>query len=603
MNMSNIRGRVWLFGDNVDTDQMAPLGTVMADWETIRASMFPARPDFARGAVPGDIVVAGRNWGCGSSRELAPANLKRLGIGAVVAESFGRIFYRNAVAIALPCLACPGISEAAGEKDEIEIDLATGTVRNLTHGTLLQGHAPTSDMLEIIRVGGILNTLVSSPPKRPEPDRQVWRPRTMAEKVLLRASGEEDVAPGQYVTAKVDRVVLGEFIYYCAEQLRQAGITRLFDPDRVSETITMAVPAPTIEVASLHSRMRAIAAEFGIGRFYSRDGIINQVIMEKGDALPGQLIFGSDSHSTTYGAIGAAGAGLGMTELTYVLARGVIWMRVPETIRFELVGEAGPGVTSKDIALHLLKRFGSDYAQYRAIEYGGPFADRMSLASRTTLCNMGVEMGAKFAMFAADETTLAFLRPRASGEISGFGPDPGADYWAVHTIDVSEIGPQVAKPHNPSNAGPIEESAGTPIDQAFLGSCANGRLEDFAVAATLLRGHRVASSTRLVVTPASGEVLLEAARAGYVETLLEAGALITPAGCGACVGACGGVLGPGETCISTTNRNFRGRMGSPEAEVYLASPATVAASAITGRITDPRELWPDGAMAQALRFS
>lgn len=306
-------------------------------------------------------------------------------------------------------------------------------------------------------------------------------------------------------------------------------------------------------------------------------------------------MFGSDSHSTTYGAVGAAGSGLGMSDLTYILARGETWLQVPESLRFELEGRPGAGVMAKDVILHLLHRFGADHAQYRSIEFGGSWSDEMTIASRMTLSNMGVEMGAKFAMFAADARTLAYLRPRTDGDIDTFGPDAGAAYAARHVVDVSDIPPYVARPHNPSNGGPVSECEGVEVQQAFLGSCTNARLEDLAVAATLLRRRRVAAATRLIVTPASQAVMLAATRRGYVETLLEAGAHITPAGCGACAGSVGGVVGPGEVCLSTTNRNFQGRMGSAEAQVYLASPATVAASAITGKITDPRNLWPDGA--------
>ena len=592
-----VSGRAWRFGDNIDTDQLAPLRTFSADWDTTRAAMLPARPDFAREAAAGDMVVAGRNWGCGSSREQAPLNLKRLGLSAVVAESFGRIFYRNAIAVALPCVICPGVADAVEDGDEVEIDLAAGVVRNLTRGSTLHTAPPTPEVLRILEAGGILNTLGDPPPRRPAQAASAapTRARTMAEKVLQRASGGADARPGDFVMARADRVVLGEYFYYCAQQLKRAGITKLPDPDRVSATLTGAFPAPNAETATLHVRIREIAAELGVDHFYPHDGIINQVIVEKGDALPGSLMFGSDSHSTTYGAVGAAGSGLGMSDLTYLLARGETWLQVPESVRFELGGRPGAGVMAKDIILHLLQRFGSDHAQYRSVEFGGAWADQMTVSSRMTLCNMGVEMGAKVAMVAADPRTPEYLRPRTSADLELFGPDPGATYAARHEIDVSAIPPYVARPHDPANSGPVGECAGVAIQQAFLGSCTNARLEDFAIAATLLRGRRVSSGTRLVVTPASQTVMLEALRRGYIETLIEAGAHITPAGCGACAGSVGGVVGPGEVCLSTTNRNFRGRMGSPDAHIYLASPATVAASAVTGRITDPRELWPSGA--------
>ncbi len=588
MTLANIAGRAWMFGDNLDTDQMAPFVTFTASWEETRPQMFPGRPDFTRDFATGDILVAGKNFGCGSSREQAPNNLKRLGVGVIVAESFGRIFYRNAVALALPVLACPGVSSAVSEGDQVEVDLTKGLVRNLTTGMELHGFAPTADMLRIFDAGGLLNTLSAgyqTSPRAKRPAKPAPRPHTMAEKILARASGQADVTPGQYVTAKVDRLVVAEFLASCASRLRKIGVTQAWDPDRVCTTTTAVFPAPTPDIASLHNKVRSLAEQFGITRFYPHDGIINQVIVEKGDARPGELIFGSDSHSTTYGAVGAAGAGLGITELAYVLATGEIWVRVPETIRFVLTGTPPPGVMSKDLILHLLARFGTDYAQYKAIEYAGPLAERMSLSSRMTLSNMSLEMGAKFAMFAADETTLKFLRSRVDALLTPFGPDAGATYAAEHRIDVSQLKPQVARPHNPGNVGPIDDALGVRVDQAFLGSCTNARLEDLAVAARILEGRKVHSRTRLMVTPSSREVMIAATKAGYLEILLEAGAHFTPPGCG-----------KGEICISTTNRNFMGRMGSPDASIYLASPATVAAAAIAGKIVDPRDYWSENGL-------
>jgi homoaconitate hydratase family protein len=307
--------------------------------------------------------------------------------------------------------------------------------------------------------------------------------------------------------------------------------------------------------------------------------------------LPGHLVFGTDSHTTTYGAVGAAGTGLGLTEATYVLATGEIWLRVPPTVRFLLDGDAPAGIMSKDVALHIAGRFGTEVAQYRAIEFAGPAAQRMTVSSRLTVSNMGVELGAKFAFFEADETTCAYLRKRSREPVSPFGPDAGARYESVHEIDISRLEPHIACPHNPGNAKPVSEVGRVRVHQAFLGSCTNARLEDLAVAAKILEGRKVHPGTRFLVTPASAQVLLDATRAGYTEILLEAGAHLTTPGCGACPGGHGGLLAPGEVCLSSTNRNFRGRMGSPEAEVYLGSPASVAAAAVAGHIVDPRELW------------
>jgi len=420
---------------------------------------------------------------------------------------------------------------------------------------------------------------------------------TMAEKILARASKAKSVAAGEYVTATVDRIMAHEAFGACARTLLQLGITQLFDPDRVVVILDHYFPAPTPAAAGIHRLVRQAAERFGIRHFLGHAGICHQVLSEQGYILPGHLVLGTDSHSTTYGAFGAGGTGIGLTEMSYVLATGQLWMQVPPTIRFDLVGERGAGLMSKDIVLHIAGAFGTEVAQYRAIEFAGPVASRMSIASRMTMSNMGVELGAKFAFFAADEQTLAYLRERTDERLALFGPDPDATYAAVHEVDVSDLEPQVACPHNPGNVKPVSQVGDVRVDQAFLGSCTNGRLEDLAVAAQILKGRKVNPRTRLLITPASQQVYLEATAAGYTETLLEAGAYITPPGCGACPGGHMGVLGAGEVCISSTNRNFRGRMGSPEADVYLGSPATVAAAAVAGRIADPREFWTETSLS------
>jgi 3-isopropylmalate/(R)-2-methylmalate dehydratase large subunit len=420
---------------------------------------------------------------------------------------------------------------------------------------------------------------------------------TMAEKVLARASRCDAASPGEYVTASVDRIMAHEAFGACARTLLGLGITQLFDPERVVVVLDHFFPAPTPASAGIHRVIRQLVDRFGIRHFLGHAGICHQVLSEQGYILPGDLVLGTDSHSTTYGALGAGGAGIGLTEMSYVLATGGIWMQVPPTIRFDLVGEPGAALMSKDIALHIAGAFGTEVAQYRAIEFAGPVACRMSIASRMTMSNMGVELGAKFAFFAADERTLVYLRERTSDPPAPFGPDPDARYEAVHEVDADNLEPQVACPHSPGNVKPVSLVENVRVDQAFIGSCTNGRLEDLAVAAQILKGHRVNPGTRLLVTPASQAVAREATAAGYTDVLLEAGACITPAACGACPGGHMGVLGAGEVCISSTNRNFRGRMGSPEAEVYLGSPATVAAAAVAGRITDPREFWTDSTLS------
>jgi 3-isopropylmalate/(R)-2-methylmalate dehydratase large subunit len=417
---------------------------------------------------------------------------------------------------------------------------------------------------------------------------------TMAEKVLARASGRVSVAPGETVTARADKVMAHEAFAICALQLARLGVRELFDPERVIVILDHYFPAPSERMARGHTLARELAARFGVRHFLGHAGICHQVLTERALVRPGELVFGTDSHSTTYGAIGAAGNGIGLTEMTWVLATGELWLRVPATVRFVLEGRLERAVLAKDVVLHLAGRFGTEVASYRAIEYAGPLASALSVAGRMTMANMGVELGAKFAFFAADEATRAFLEPEAGEEVPAFEPDADAVYEASHRVDVTGLEPQVACPHNPGNVVPVSALGALPVQQAFLGSCTNARLEDLAVAAAILKGRRVHPDTRLIVTPASQRVHLEATRAGYVETLLAAGAHVTASGCGACPGGHNGVVGPGEVCVSSTNRNFRGRMGSAEAEVYLASPATVAASAVAGHLVDPRELWSGG---------
>jgi len=414
---------------------------------------------------------------------------------------------------------------------------------------------------------------------------------TMAEKVLARASGRGTAAAGQYVTARPDRLMAHEAFALCALTLKGLGVSELYDPDRVVVVLDHYFPAPTIKMADAHTLIRQMVAEFGVRKFYGHAGICHQVLCEKGEVVPGALVLGTDSHTTTYGALGAAGTGIGQTEMSYVMATGELWLMVPPTIRFDLIGDSPPGLMAKDLFLFIAGRCGTDAAQYKAIEFAGPVARRMSLAGRMTMSNMAVEIGAKFAFFAADEKAVEYVRARTEATVTGFAPDADAVYESSLTVDIGGLEPQVAFPHNPGNATPVSEIGEVPVTQAFLGSCTNGRLEDLAVAAQILQGRRVHDRTRLLVTPASQEVLLAAERQGHLRTLLEAGAHITPAGCGACPGGHMGVLGAGESCISSTNRNFIGRMGSEKAFVYLASPATVAASAVTGCITDPRVFW------------
>jgi 3-isopropylmalate/(R)-2-methylmalate dehydratase large subunit len=414
---------------------------------------------------------------------------------------------------------------------------------------------------------------------------------TMAEKALSRAAGKQAVHPGEFVTANVD-LLMGHDLSFFAAYLAMVsnGRDKVWDPDKIVVVIDHYVPAPNKTFAGFQKNVRENVAKQGIKNFYdSGEGICHQVLPEKGHALPGRLIVGGDSHTTTYGALAAASTGIGISELAYVMAEGSLWFMVPETIKFNLSGALAKGVSAKDIILYIAGRFGSEVAQYKAIEFSGAAAGALSIDQRMTMSNFGVELGAKFAFFEADEKTRDWLKQRTDQPIEPFGPDPDARYSAIHEIDISALEPQVACPHNVDNVKPVSDIGEVKVDQAFLGSCTNGRFEDFRQAAAILKGKKVHPGTRLIVIPASRSIYNQSIETGILKTLVEAQAVISPPGCGPCGGGHQGVLAPEEVAISSTNRNFKGRMGSPESFIYLGSAETVAASAIEGKIADPRK--------------
>lgn len=413
---------------------------------------------------------------------------------------------------------------------------------------------------------------------------------TLAEKILARASGLDRVKAGQFLTAKIDVAMVHEGMAFVLDVLNEAGVKRLWDPERVVCMLDHYVPAPTIRAAEMHRKIRGAVKDYEIKNFYGENaGVCHQVMVERGHVLPGNLIVASDSHATTYGALGAAGTGIGFTEMAYVLARGESWFRVPETILFEMNGTPSPMVMSKDVILFMAGKYTTEVAQYKSIEFVGPAVETMSLASRMTMSNMAVELGAKFGFFEPDEVVQDYLSDRTRCAFEPLKADPDAAYETAYPIDVSQLEPQIALPYSVDNVKPVSALDEVPIHQAVLGSCTNGRLEDLQMAADLLKGRTVHPNVRFLVVPASSGVYKEAIGKGLIQTFLDADAIILNPSCGPCFGAHLGLLAPGENCIASINRNFKGRMGSGEAKVFLASPATVAASAIQGKIADPRK--------------
>ncbi len=413
---------------------------------------------------------------------------------------------------------------------------------------------------------------------------------TLAQKILARASGKKEVRTGEYVTADVDLVMANDSgLKNIIPILNEAGVKKLWDTDRIVAVFDHYSPPATVEQAELHRRIRESLHSYGVGNIYDVGvGIEHQVLVEKGWVAPGELIVAGDSHTTTHGAFGAAATGIGSSEVAYAMATGKLWFRVPETIKFNLSGALPPMISSKDIILHIAGTYSTSVAQYMAIEFAGPLAREMSLESRLTMSNMSVEIGAKFAFFEPDEKVEEYLAGRTTKQYKPVYADKDAAYKTEYEIDVSNLIPQIALPYEVDNVKPVSELVGTRIHQAVLGSCTNGRIEDLRIAAEIIKGRKVHNDTRFLIIPASSEVYTQAIREGIIEVLLKAGATICPPGCGACFGSHMGLLADGENCIASINRNFRGRMGSPDSSVFLASPATVAASAIEGRIADPR---------------
>jgi 3-isopropylmalate/(R)-2-methylmalate dehydratase large subunit len=414
---------------------------------------------------------------------------------------------------------------------------------------------------------------------------------TFAEKVLALNAGLSSVRAGQVIDVFPDLVLSHDNTAAIVRIFREIGVARVKHPERLAVTLDHAVPAPTTQHAQNHAEIRRFVAEQGIPHFFEVGrGICHQVLCEEGLVQPGYVVLGADSHSTHYGALGAFGAGIGRSEVAAIWATGSIWLRVPESIRITVTGNLGEWVSSKDLALHIIGALGADAGTYASVEFHGPAISALSMESRFVLPNMMAEMGVKNAWIAPDEVTFKYQMPNLKSQISGLLPDPDAHYVAEHTFDASTVEPQIACPHAVDNVVPLSQVVGTRVQQAFLGTCTNGRLEDIAEAARVLSGRRVAPGTRLLVIPASSQVLQDAMRLGYLETLLKAGAVLGTPGCGPCMGNHLGVPAPGEVTISTANRNFRGRMGTPDAEIYLASPAVVAASALVGEIAHPGEV-------------
>ncbi len=415
---------------------------------------------------------------------------------------------------------------------------------------------------------------------------------TMTEKILAAHSGRDRVVPNEIINAKLDLIVCHDVTTPPAVQmLRKLGIDKVFDPSKILVTPDHFVPNKDIKSAELAKQLREWREEQGITRYYEigNHGICHAIAPEQGHVLPGMTIVCGDSHTTTMGALGTFASGVGSTDLAAALATGELWFKVPESMLFELEGELPHGVYSKDIILYIISKIGVDGARYKAMEYRGSALKSLTMEARFTITNMAIEAGGKSGIMPVDEISEAYVKARTNEPYTCYYADDDAAYSETFRIDVDQLEPIVALPSLPSNGRFIGEIERVKMDQVYIGSCTNGRIEDLRIAAKILKGNKVASGTRAIVVPATTEVWKTAMKEGLLEIFADAGCVVSTATCGACLGGFMGVLGSEETCLSTTNRNFVGRMGDPRSKVYLASPATAAATAITGTITDPRE--------------
>jgi 3-isopropylmalate/(R)-2-methylmalate dehydratase large subunit len=417
------------------------------------------------------------------------------------------------------------------------------------------------------------------------------------EKILAQASNKREVTPGEIVEAKIDVAMIHDLTGPLAiKSFREIGAEKVWNNKRIVVILDHIVPASSVRSATLHKIIRDFVEEQNIENFYDvgLGGVCHQVMPEKGHIRPGEIIVGADSHTCTYGAFGAFATGIGSTEMAAVFTTGKLWFRVPEVIKVNVTGKFQKLVTAKDLTLNIVRKIGADGAIYKGLEFGGSTIRNMNIDGRMVLCNMAVEMGAKAGIIEPDEKTLNYVESRTDKVVKPVKSNLDAIYEKTLCVDISELEPQVAVPHSVDKVKPVSEIENVDIDQAFIGSCTNGRLEDLRCAAQILKGRKIARGVRLLIIPASQEIYLNALNEGLIKIFMEAGATIGNPNCGPCLGGHMGLLADEEVCISSSNRNFVGRMGSTKSYVYLVSPTTAAASAVTGKITDPRTLVKEG---------
>ena len=582
-------GKIFKFDKDVDTDQIiASQYLLFPTIDEMKSHTFESLDsEFASEVKPGDFVVADDNFGCGSSREQAPSVLKALGVKAVIAKSFARIFYRNAINIGLPVIVCKELHDEVSAGDECELSLEEGIIS--VNGKTYTCTKLPAKMQGILNQGGLIASLNDAKTSdegvaTEKNNTSEKHGMTIAEKIIAGAAGLESVKAGDIATVTLDRLMSNDgTTHLTIDMYNKLKNPHIADTSKLVWIVDHNIPSDSPKTAASQKKMRDFARENGI-TFYEGEGVCHQVMMEN-HVVPGELIFGADSHTCAYGALGAFGTGVGCTDYLYAMVTGTSWVMVPGTIRFNLKGRLNEGVYARDLILSIIGKIGANGANYKAMEFAGEGLHNLTMADRISICNLCVEAGAKTALMEVDDIAMDYLKEHGREPKACFTSDEDAVFEQVFDIDLSEIVPIVAKPHFVDNVVPAKESAGVKIDEAFLGSCNNGRIEDLRVGAAIIKGRKVAPKVRFLVVPASRSVYLQAMKEGLLDIFMDAGAIVMNPNCSVCWGSCQGVIGEGETLISTGTRNFKGRAGHKDSYVYLASAATVTASAIKGEIT------------------
>lgn len=590
-------GKIWKFGDDIDTDTIIPgkRGTIPAIEEMKKYAFELLKPEFGSTVQAGDILVAGSNFGCGSSREQAATVLSYNGVRCIIAKSFARIFFRNAFNSGILLLQCDGIQDVCEGGDIVTVDVEGQTVS--VNGKSFRVGAVPENLFNIVSNGGLIEDTrkriaagLKKSEMKPLTIEQCRKPGyTMAEKLLKKNAGKDHVEPGDIVITRPDMFMIHDiYTTYLVDTMNKIGADKIDDPDKV--TIVWDHCMPTAVAKNDYSHYDAgleLATRYGIKKLHIGEGICHTIMHEAKYAKPGQIATATDSHTTTYGGAGNFCSGIGTAEMAAALITGELWFKVPDAIKIVLNGHLQDGVMSKDVILKILGDIKADGGQYKSLEFTGPAAHEMSMEQRFTVANMALEAGAKCGLFEADEKTAEYYDMPLS-EIDWVCVDEDAKYEKVLTYDVSSLEPQLSCPQGVDNVHPVSEIAGTKIDEVYLGSCTNGSIEDMAAAAEILKGKKIARGLRFIVVPATNTIFKQAMELGYIRTFIEAGAVISHPCCGLCCGMPYGLMTDDERILSTANRNFIGRQGTKKTLSYLCSPTVAAATAIAGVVTDPR---------------